>query len=89
MVIPFFHSWEFNILLEAENVSGPAAPEQGRGPTASFRLYLIPEQGKLSTYFGITAQLRASLLCSASGRDTSRAAIHTFQGLWFLTEGDR
>lgn len=47
------------------------------------------DQGKFSTYFGITAQLGASLLCSASDRDTSKAAIHTFQGLRFLTEADR
>lgn len=64
MVIPYFHSWEFDILQEAENVSGPAAPEQGRGPTAFFRLYLIPEQGKLSTYFGIK-QLSSEPVCCA------------------------
>lgn len=45
------------------------------------------DQGKFSTYFGIAAQVRASLLCS--DRDTSKAAIHTFRGLWFLTEAGR
>lgn len=80
--IPYFYSWEFDILQAAGNVSGPAAPDQGRGATASFTLYLIPEQGKLSTCSGISAQSQSAVL-------SIRAAIHTFQGLWFLTEADR
>lgn len=41
MIIPYFHSWEFDILQAAEtkaaeNVSGS---EQGRGPTARFTLF--------------------------------------------------
>lgn len=93
VIISYFHNWDFDIMQAAEtkaaeNASGPDASKQGREPTASFTLFTwYHRPGKISSI--LVLQLTQSQSVVLSIRDTSRAAIHTFWGLWFLTEADR
>lgn len=69
VIIPYFYSWEFNILQAAEtkapeNTSSSAAPEEGRGATAFFTLYLIP-QSKVNSAAILVLQLSSEPVCCA------------------------